>query len=382
MPITHFKCNEIGVSVSKLKELGYEKDIKDEDLVDENQMVELKAQDVILPACEECLEEGADKVFFRVSKFIDELLVRLYKEKSFYNLKKKEDLIGHLIISLAPHTSAGVVGRIIGFSKTQGFLAHPLYHAAHRRDCDGDEIGFMLLMDGLLNFSRQYLPDRRGGRSMDAPLVLSSKIIPSEVDDMVHGMDVVWKYPLELYEAAEKFKYPYEVKVKQLKDRLETEKEYSDFGYTHDVDDLNKGLKCSDYKLLPTMEEKVRGQMKIAESIRAVDEMDVAKLVIEKHFIRDIRGNLRKFSMQQFRCVKCNEKFRRPPLDGNCRCGGRIIFTISHGGIVKYLEPAIGLAEKYALPPYLKQNLELVKMRVESIFGKDPEKQEGLGKWV
>jgi len=296
-------------------------------------------------------------------------------------LENKEDLVGHLVISLAPHTSAGVVGRIIGFSKTQGFLAHPLYHAAHRRDCDGDEIGLMLLMDGLLNFSRQYLPDKRGGRSMDAPLVISSKIIPSEVDDMVHGMDVVWKYPLELYEAAETYKYPYEVKIRQLKDRLETEKEYYDFGFTHNVEDLNKGVRCSAYKLLPTMEEKVKGQMEIAEKIRAVNEMDVARLVIEKHFIRDIRGNLRKFSMQQFRCVKCNEKFRRPPLSGICGCGGNIIFTIFEGGITKYLEPAISLAERYALPPYLKQSLELVKMKVESIFGKDPEKQEGLGKW-
>ena len=37
---------------------------------------------------------------------------------------------------------------------------------------------------------------------MDSPLVLTSKINPSEVDDMVHGLDVVWSYPLEFYEAA------------------------------------------------------------------------------------------------------------------------------------------------------------------------------------
>ena len=381
MALTHFKAKEIGSSIKKLKELGYKNDVDGKELVSNDQLIELKVQDVILPACEESLEDGADKVFFRVSKFIDDLLVMFYGEKAYYHLENKEDLVGHLVISLAPHTSAGVVGRIIGFSKTQGFLAHPLYHAAHRRDCDGDEIGLMLLMDGLLNFSRQYLPDKRGGRSMDAPLVISSKIIPSEVDDMVHGMDVVWKYPLELYEAAETYKYPYEVKIRQLKDRLETEKEYYDFGFTHNVEDLNKGVRCSAYKLLPTMEEKVKGQMEIAEKIRAVNEMDVARLVIEKHFIRDIRGNLRKFSMQQFRCVKCNEKFRRPPLSGICGCGGNIIFTIFEGGITKYLEPAISLAERYALPPYLKQSLELVKMKVESIFGKDPEKQEGLGKW-
>jgi len=40
----------------------------------------------------------------------------------------------------------------------------------------------MLLMDGLLNFSKTFLPDQRGGR-MDAPLVMSSRIDPSEIDD-------------------------------------------------------------------------------------------------------------------------------------------------------------------------------------------------------
>ena len=130
------------------------------------------------------------------------------------------------------------------------------------------------------------------------------------------------------------------------------------------------------------MEEKLKGQMELADKIRAVDAPDVARLVIEKHLIRDIRGNLRKFSMQQFRCSTCNEKYRRPPLIGKClKCGGKIIFTISEGSIIKYLEPAISLADKYDLPSYLKQNLELTKRGVESLFGKEKEKQEGLGRW-
>jgi len=76
------------------------------------------------------------------------------------------------------------------------------------------------------------------------------------------------------------------------------------------------------------------------------------------------------------------KKYRRPPLIGKClKCNGRIIFTISEGSIVKYLEPAMSLAEKYNLPSYVKQNLELTKRNIESIFGKDKEKQEGLGRW-
>ena len=86
--------------------------------------------------------------------------------------------------------------------------------------------------------------------------------------------------------------------------------------------------------------------------------------------------------MQQFRCVECNEKYRRPPLVGSClKCGGKIIFTISEGSIVKYLEPAIQLAEKFEIPEYMKQSLELTKSYIESIFGIEKEKQEVLKKW-
>ncbi|MBU2639368.1 MAG: hypothetical protein KKG75_01530, partial [Nanoarchaeota archaeon] len=247
--------------------------------------------------------------------------------------------------------------------------------------CDGDEACVVLLMDALLNFSRKLLPSHRGARQ-DAPLVLTTKLIPKEVDDMIFDMDIVWKYPLEFYEACEKYKDPWEIKIEQVKDRLGSEGQYEDFGFTHDVSNFNIGVRCSSYKSLPTMQEKVIGQMAIAEKVRAVDENDVARLVIERHFIRDIRGNLRKFSQQQFRCVGCNEKYRRPPLIGRClKCNGRIIFTISEGSIVKYVEPAMSLIDKYELPSYLKQSLELTKMMIESTFSKDPDKQEGLGKW-
>jgi len=248
-------------------------------------------------------------------------------------------------------------------------------------NCDGDEACVVLLMDALLNFSRKLLPGHRGARQ-DAPLVLTTKLIPAEVDDMVFDMDVAWRYPLEFYEAAEKFKDPWEVNILQLNKRLETEKQYEDYGFTHSVNDINAGVLCSSYKKLPTMKEKVLGQMELAEKIRAVDENDVARLVIERHFMRDIRGNLRKFSQQQFRCVDCNMKFRRVPLAGVCsKCHGKIIFTIAEGSIVKYIEPAMSLIERYDLPVYLRQTLELTKNMIESIFLQEKEKQMGLGKW-
>ena len=381
MSLTHFKPLEIGTSIEKLKEMGYTHDIYGNELEKEDQILELKCQDLVLPSCPESLEEGADFVLSRVAKFVDDELEKLYGCERFYNLKSRKDLVGNLIVGLSPHTSAGIVGRIIGFSKTQGMLASPLYHCIMRRDADGDEATVILLMDALLNFSPKLLSNHRGA-TQDEPLVLTSVILPTEVDDMVFDMDIVWRYPLEVYEAGLQYKPAYEVKIKTLKDELGKEGQYEGWGFTHDTSDFNKGVRCSSYKTLPTMQEKVQRQMALCEKLRAVDHHDVARLVIERHFIRDIKGNLRKFSQQQFRCVACNEKFRRPPLKGNCsKCNGKIIFTISEGSVIKYLDPSLSLAEKYQLPAYLVQTLDLAKQMIELNFGKDKEKQEGLGKW-
>jgi len=217
---------------------------------------------------------------------------------------------------------------------------------------------------------------------MDTPLVLTSVLTPSEVDDMAFDVDIAWKYPLELYEAALNYKMPWEVKIPQIKGCLGKPEQYEKMGFTHDITNLNLTVRCSAYKTLPSMEEKLRGQMDLAEKLRSVDTTDVARLVIEKHFLKDTKGNLRKFSMQEFRCVNCNEKFRRPPLVGKCtKCNGKIIFTISEGSVYKYLEPTISLAKKYNVSAYLQQTIELLRVRCESVFGKEPDKQVGLGAW-
>ncbi len=381
LPITHFKPVEIGTNIERLKELGYTTDAFGKELTNDDQILELKPQDIILPSCDESQDAGADKVLINIAKYIDDLLVYFYKLPTFYNIKTTKELTGHLTIVLAPHTSAGIIGRIIGFSKTQGLFAHPLLHAATRRDCDGDEACVILLMDAFLNFSKEYLPGNRGS-TMDTPLVLTSILTPSEVDDMVFDLDIAWQYPLELYEAALQYKQPWEVKIKQIKNVLGKPEQYEKMGFTHDTTNINHTVRCSAYKTLPSMEEKLKGQMDIAEKLRSIDATDVAVLVIEKHFLKDTKGTLRKFGMQEFRCVACNEKFRRPPLAGKCsECNGKIIFTISEGSIVKYLQPTISLAKKYNVSAYLQQTIELLQHRIEGVFGKDPEKQTGLGAW-
>lgn len=378
MPITHFKPFEIGTSVARLKELGYEKDITGAALELDDQILEMFPHDIILPACVDSPDERADDVFFNITRFVDDELKRMYSQEAFFGFKSRADLPGVLVGCIAPHNCAAVVGRIIGFSKVQALLASPYIHAAMRRDCDGDEAAVMLLVDMLVNFSRSFLPAHRGG-TQDAPLVLNTHLRAGEVDDMIFDLDVSREIPLALYEAAEKEQAPGTVKMEQVKGRLGGKEEFYNLHYSYETTDINAGPRCSSYKTLPTMGDKMKHMMALCRKIRAVDARDVARLTIERHFMRDIRGNLRKFSMQVFRCVECNEKFRRVPLSGKCmKCGGKLIFTISEGSIIKYLGPALDLARTYKVSPYLLECLEITERDIQGIFGKEKERQMSL----
>lgn len=383
LPLTSFRPKEIGTSVEKLIELGYKKDIYGKDLINEEQVLEIKPHDILIPSSPESPDEKGDTVFMNICNFVDELLVKFYGLEPYYNIKKSEDLIGHLGVCMAPHNCAGVACRFIGFSNTLSLLASPYMHAAIRRDCDGDEAAIMLLGDVLLNFSRKYLPNRRGA-TQDAPLVMNVRIDAGEVDDQILDFEYLNEYPLELYELAELREHSSNVKVNMVRDILKKEGDpFINMGFTHDTKNFNEGVVCSAYKSLGDMKEKVAHQMALVEKLRSVDTTDTARLIIERHFIRDMRGNLRKFSMQGFRCVKCNEIERRPPLSGKCSaCGGKLIFTIHEGGIKKYLEPAIELGKKYNVSPYLQQTLVLVKGYIDSIFGKETEKQAELDEFL
>src|SRR6187200_2095699 len=115
-PLTHFKPKWTMASIERLRELGYNKDYLGMNLTLPDQLVELLMQDILVP-----LE--AAKHLLNVAKFIDEELVKLYGLEPFYNTSSVEDLIGHLIVGLAPHTSVGIIGRIIGFTDSQVCLA-------------------------------------------------------------------------------------------------------------------------------------------------------------------------------------------------------------------------------------------------------------------
>lgn len=541
LPLTHIRPNEIGVSVERLCELGYPKDIDGVPLTRPDQVLELRAQDILV-------SEDCAGWLLRVAKFVDDLLEKLYGLPPYYNAKKREDIVGQLVMGLAPHTSAGVLARVIGVSKAPVGYAHPYFHAAKRRNCfaadtmievfdgtewrslpighfvvenfdlnrpgldqvgtyysdpkesfwvhaldtngaihlrqvtsvsihrapdhlirftttqgkhvtvtpdhamlisdfayqrkiramelkegdhvpvfvgqtmitdtiqskeyvpnlgeyvycltvagdhtlaangiftgqcDGDEDCVMLLMDGLLNFSRSFLPETRGG-SMDAPLVLTTKLDPAEVDGESHNVDACPSYPIELYDAALEYRHPKELSkiIDHLENRLGTPGQYEGVRFTHDTSDISAGPLESTYTTLGSMTEKLEAEFDLGRIIRAVDEDDVAERVLKTHFIPDLQGNLNAFSRQKLRCPKCNAKYRRMPMAGKCRCGGKIIQTVHEGSVKKYIEMSRKICTDYDISEYTHQRIEMLDMYLISTFGEEKEIQLGLADFM
>jgi len=376
-PLTHFKPSEIGVSIEKLGQLGYTCDVNGAPLTNASQICELKIQDVVVPR--KCAE-----YFIRVANFIDELLTRVYGLSPYYNVKNAEDLVGRLIVGLAPHTCVGILGRVVGFTSLSVCYAHPVWHSAKRRDCDGDEDALMLALDTLLNFSREYLPAQIGG-IMDAPLLLMPVVNTKEVQRQAHAVDVACAYPVEFYEKTWENVEARHVNrlIDLIEYRLGTEAQFEGFSYTTPVSNINAGNHESSYKRFKTMIEKLKSQLDLAEKIEAVDAKEVALKVLTTHFIRDIAGNLRAFSTQGFRCKSCNRRFRRLPLRGKCpRCGGALTLTVYRGGIEKYIDAAEHLIEKYGLPQYYAQRILLVRDEIDSLFDGNKPKQISLVDFV
>jgi hypothetical protein len=398
VPVTHFTPKEIDVDWTRLHALGYTHDWEGNPLERDDQMLELFPQDFIVA-------RNAADYFVRTAQFVDDVLVKYYKMDPYYNATTKDDLVGQLICALAPHTSGGVLSRIIGWADCSGGYAHPLFHAAKRRNCDGDEDAIMLLMDGLLNFSREILPANRGGQ-MDAPLVLTTRLNPTEIDKEALNVDAAWFYERQFYEATLNQPHPKDIadSMDFVERRLGTVAAVRGYGYTHDCERMDEGPELSAYKTLATMIDKMNGQLNLCQRLRAINARTVASSVIRSHFLPDLRGNLNAYGRQKIRCLKCGNSYRRMPLAGHCiqpekvggrglsahgvarneggQCNGKLALTVSEGAVRKYIEVTKHVMDTYGVDTYTRQNMEWLAGSVESLFNNDRAKQMSLSDFL
>ena len=380
--MTHFKPAEIGLNVEMAKSLGYEVEKEDE-------IVELFPQDIVISKT--CAE-----VLLKTTHYVDDLLVKMYGMKPFYNCKTVEDMFGHLLMGLAPHTSGAILCRLIGVAEIKGHYGHPFFHAGKRRNCDGDIDCIMLLTDGLINFSKSFLSTHRGGQ-MDAPLILTTQLNPSEIDKEALNLDISSQYPIKFYEATQDTPKPQMAKesgVEFVKCRLGSDTESRGFGFTHDTDDCSDGPKNNPYNTLDSMRLKTMAQFALGTTLYSVDNKDQSSRLIDRHLIRDMRGNLRAYGQQKVRCTKCGTSYRRPPITGECNqivdtkvdpftneevevmCPGNLILTVTKGSVAKYDGLMNELVEKYGCNEYIKELYHMVSDWVAETFREEETKAQ------
>ena len=375
-PLTHFKPSWIGTAVKRLVELGYTHDVDGRPLVSEDQIVELRMQDIIIS-----YDNG--RYLLAAAKYVDMLLSKLHRTEPYYNAKTIQDMTGHLIIGLAPHTSVGVVGRIIGFAETHVCFATPNWHSAKRRDADGDADSIMLLMDALLNFSRSFLSRKIGGH-MDVPLLVQPLVLPYESQPQAHNLEVTKSFPLEFFEATMRGSKAGDVdSVEIVESRLSTERQFYDYHFTHGTSTLTTSRSRSAYSVLGSMLNKLDLQLKNAEMIRAVDPNETVLNIITTHLVPDMAGNLRAYASQTFRCTECGKKYRRMPLTLKCsKCNLRLTPNITRPGVEKYLTLTKSLAKRYDIGKYHHGRIAVLADELSLVFGKSRGDQSMLSDFV
>ena len=371
LPLTHFRPREIGLPIERARSLGYLRDWTGVELTDPEQLVELLPQDLIV-------SRSCGRYLHHLAQFVDDELVRLYNLEPFYRAAGPDGLLGAIVVALAPHTSGGVAGRIIGFTDAEACFAHPVFHAAKRRNCDGDEDSVTLLLDALLNFSRAYLPESRGAL-MDKPLVLTTRLDPTEVDKEAHNVDIARRYPLAFFQAAAQGRSAKEVEplIETLGRRIHRAWPLEGFGFTHDTTDIAGGPVYSAYREAGSMSRIVEQSLTLTVQLRAVDVADAVTLVLNSHFLPDLMGNMKSFATQKFRCKSCGASFRRPPLVGRCTapgprvgstCDGELLPTVYEGAVRKYLGLSQRLARTPGVTPYIRQRIQLLESSLGTMF--------------
>lgn len=151
-----FKIANVETSVEKIKWMGYEADVFIEKLSSDDQYIQIKPYDIIIP-------KEAANLFLKVARYLDELLIRVYKLKEYYKAEAPEDLLGHLVVLVPEGTNTGLILRIIGFTKDNVAYIHPSTSKVLNINF-GFQLGKLsLLLDTLINFSKFYVEEEVDG---------------------------------------------------------------------------------------------------------------------------------------------------------------------------------------------------------------------------
>ncbi len=357
--LTHFTPKEINVSIKALNRLGYSYDVLGQDITNEDQLIEIYPYDVILNN-----EIGISLI--KLSKFLDDELVHLYDMSPYFRIDSLNNLLGTLILGIAPFSNVGIVGRIIGYTENKVLYAHPLWHRLKTRDCNGDIDSITLLLDTFLNFSKEFIPSSRGG-SLDVPYIV-------HLSEDWEDTSVYAKYrsiPLNLmfYQNLEDNPCIEELLIIN-QSHLSTS-----FQNIHRIDDISRyefNNKFTDSKIMA----KIETELRVLRRLRGIDEGIFVDSILENDFLEKITTSIFRFFLQPVRCRTCNTTFRRVPLTKYCPVCHRqtIGLTLSEGWVLRYLQIIEQLKDKYILDvsDYSQSWIDRIELNKRLLFDRGP----------
>jgi DNA polymerase II large subunit len=372
-PLTHFKPSQFHMNIKTLHDLGYMTDRYDQPLESEEQILELKPQDLILP------EESGDHLK-RLAAYLDDLLSRFSKAETYYNVQNQEDLLGTLMVGISPKASIGVIGRIIGFTSARVCFAHPAWHAAKHRNCGGDVDSLTLLLDAMLNYSPKLCPDQLGGL-LDVPFMIEP-IVLLPTTSKGTSFDALSSYPQEFYNRVsarppqQSFEEPFS--NPQNKEEIHSGPVYD---YTHWSSVVVASQPRSQYATPGPMPDKVSKQIVVANRIRAVDVDGLVSSLLNNYLVKEIISNLDAYPTQKFRCKGCGETYRRPPLKGMClTCGRELLPTVTLAAVEKYALLASELTKSHKITQSIKDKVTLTLDNLQLLS--ESKKQTSISDYV
>ena len=264
----------------------------------------------------------------------------MYETSPFYRLREFNDVIGLLVVGISPTSQIGIIGRVIGYTGSNTLYAHPLWHQLKSRKCNGSSDSITLLLDVLVNFSRDYLPASHGG-SMDTPTILN--LVDNWKDLLTYSKLIFIRQNQFFYsnlgkKSLESKVLSYEIaQINQIP---------LDQHITNDISEVILENKLRDKKIF----DRIQIALNSLKTIRAVEEEVFVDNILINDFLSKINSSIVRFFKQPIRCRNCRRTFRRVPLSMNCPfCHKKTLeLTLSKGWVLRYMETISQLADQYS----------------------------------
>jgi DNA polymerase II large subunit len=242
-------------------------------------------------------------------------------------------------MGISPISQVGSIGRVIGSTQFNLLFAHPLWHILKSRYCNGVNDSITLLLDVLLNFSKDLYPSSHGGE-LDTPNIIN--LMNDWIDLGNISKFNTTSLNLSFYE-------------KKTESSSSTDKMTFDshlLGLDTSFLHVTNNIAENNYFNL-FQEKKVDSRVILTldslRKIRSVVEGVYVNSILINDFLEKITYSMIRFFQQPFRCKFCKQTYRRIPLSEKCpKCNNRTLEqTLSKGWVLRYFQIISHLSEKY-----------------------------------